>query len=178
MAELVHLPSLTELKADRLLPGAYPLLAQLPLLRDLHVTLEEFADPAVSQSQREEMDDGLGRCLALTRVCALDGALTEADGARLLRSLPHLRELHLLRVSLPSLEFLQRAPQLVSLRILSCRRLRPTHLMLLGHLAPALTDLHIWRCAGVELDALELRVMTPPCSALLPQLRNFSFQEP
>ena len=177
MAELIHLPSLTELKADQLLPAAYPLLAQLPLLRELHVTLEEFADPAVSQSQREAMDDGLRRCPALTRVCALDGSLTESDGARLLRSLPQLRELHLLRVSPPSLEFLQHAPQLAHLCFSQCRRLRVAHLTLLGQLAPALTDLRIWRCAGVELDALELRVMTPP-SAIWPRLRNFAFQEP
>jgi hypothetical protein len=172
MAELVHLPSLTELKASQLLPAAYPLLAQLPLLRELHISLHDYSGSAVSQSEREAMDDGLRRCTSLTAVHARVGALNESDGVRLLRSLPLLRELHFIDASLPSLEFLRHAPLLEELGFSNCHQLRPAHLALLGRLVPRLTDLYIWRCTGVELDAFERRAM----SALLPQLRKLTFQ--
>jgi hypothetical protein len=110
MRTLAHLPTLTELAAQTVLPGAWPLLADLPRLRRLSMA-DHFL---LIGTQATDLSEALARCAALDDLTLslhfkgdnFSDLSEEEQRARwtlLLRGLPNLRQLCMVTTSVATL---------------------------------------------------------------------------
>jgi len=174
MSQLVQLEGLRILQPGVLQSSAIPLL---PRLQRLHsVRLDNYA--LHDESSRAQMCAALRQCECIT-VVQVTSYTSREDSASALQELitevPGLRVLQLERATVSSLRFLRHAPQLEQLHLTQCQMVRPTHLLALGTVVPQLRVLRVHECIDVRLDEWELELLSPPDSALLPNLRRFDY---
>ena len=173
MNELAQLPGLTTLKPTLLAPSAIPLLSRLKRLHTIRLDPELLCDE--DSLRLSELCTALRQCASLVAV-ALEARASDVDRLpEVLAAVPGLRVLQMEKTTLYSLRFLRHAPQLEELHLLRCQEVRPMHLLGAAALLPHLRVLRVHECSGVRLDEWELELLTPPGSALLPQLRQFDY---
>jgi hypothetical protein len=180
MRALLHLPTLTDLQPDSLLPAAWPLLPQLPLLRRLAVT------PcfALTAAQTTSLSVSLSGCRALTQLSLGGIAFEDDDGdnateeqqqacwTEILRTVPLLRRLTAgTRQGLSFLAALpSQLPQLVCLLFLTFSSSSAV-LLRLAH--PTVQELEVVTTDLVDEAQVRALVRSPQ----LPQLVNCKFHQ-
>jgi hypothetical protein len=119
-------------------------------------------------------------CVKLESMYLSESAgLTQGQLVDLLPRLPLLRELFLCGPAFDSLAFLAQEPlaqRLTDLSLFGCSRLPLTELRHV-HALSNLQVLNLWKPFSAPLDEATLLQYEPP-SALMPQLRRFSYQQP
>jgi hypothetical protein len=171
MIQLSHFPVLGILEPFRLHPSAYPLLPLLPRLHTLRVRLSDISNSVSypGADERNVLCCALRACSHLTDVtieACRDGNLLAAFLIQLLQSLPQLRCLKLKQVNVPSLSFLNVAPQLEAFHLHDCVPKLPAAEVLALH-APQLLSLELVNASVLSRNQLEL--LQPP-SRLFPSL--------
>jgi hypothetical protein len=110
-----------------------------------------------SAANRAQTCAALRQCASITAVQL--GTCTNLDDSglrQLISAVPALRVLQFHSATVSSLRFLQHAPGLKELHLTHCQMVRPTHLLVLGTVAPQLHVLRVHDCSGVQLDEWEL----------------------
>jgi hypothetical protein len=180
MRALAHLPTLTHLTALLVIPGAWPLLPELPRLRRLSMAHYPFL---LSGTQAIALSEALARCAALNDLAfSLDfkrddfsNASAEEQRARwtlLLRGLPNLRRLRVKTSSIAPL-----------LAVLATHLPRLKRLVLISVYSSSSCGVLLAQLAHPTLQALEWRGRRPMTEAemqsllhnprrRLPQLRS------
>jgi len=169
------LPSLTALEPVVLAPGAFAHLPRFPRLQRLRVSLDSGGGAAQQAEDNALLVSALSACPALTELKLTSGEYSDSFGSQLMQSVPQLRSLRFQGCSLPSLRFLDHAPNLKELSSFRCEDVRPGHVFGLGSFAPQLESVSVEECTGLLLDETEVRLLTPPGALGLPHLRKFDY---